>query len=168
MTQIPEEVRDIVQAEMGEDGLTILENLAEMGSATDTDLAELLDTRTSTIRKALYQLYEQRIADYEENRDPSNGWLTFVWSYTPEQAMRSLEEAKQEAAQEIQAEIEATASQEHFVCPEGHTRLDFARAMDLEFHCPDCGLAIEPEDREQRVAQLESQLASLQGNQAEA
>ncbi len=168
MTDIPEEVRTVVRERIGDEELDILEHLAEMGPTTDTVLAEELDARTSTIRKALYQLYEQRIADYEENRDKEKGWLTFVWDYTPREAMRALDEARRESAQEIRAEIEEARQKEMFACQGGHARYEFADAMDLEFHCPRCGGALEREDPQERIQSLENQLESLQDNRAEA
>lgn len=168
LADIPDEVREVVEQRIGDDELTILEHLADKGPTTDTTLAEALDTRTSTIRKALYKLYEERIADYEENRDPENGWLTFVWQFTPEQAMRSLEEARQAAAEEIEKEIEHTRENEIFTCPAGHGRVEFTEAMDMEFHCPQCGDSLEREDPQARIEALEEQLESLEGDRAQA
>lgn len=162
MTEIPDDVRQTVQEEIGEEGLTILEQLAELGPTTDTVLAEKLDARTSTIRKNLYQLYEERIADYRENRDPENGWLTFVWSYTPEEAKRGLREAREQAAEQIREEIEHVKQSQLFVCPDEHVRLDFAEAMDLEFHCPRCGVSVEREDEGERIRSLRDQLESIE------
>jgi len=162
MVDIPDTVRNHVQDEWGEDELTILEHLVDEGPTTDTVLAEQLDTKTSTIRKALYRLYEDRIADYRENRDEEKGWLTFVWSYTPDQAKRELAEARQEAADEIREEIQELKQNELFACPRGHVQLEFARAMDLEFHCPECGVEVDPVDEEQRIQQLQEQLESIE------
>lgn len=162
MNEIPDEVRTVVEERIGDEELSILESLADLGPTTDTTLAEALDTRTSTIRKALYQLYEQRIADYEENRDPENGWLTFVWEYTPEEAMRALDDARQQAAEEIREEIEHARENEIFSCPSGHVRTDFAEAMDLEFHCPRCGGSLEREDQASRIEALQEQLDALE------
>lgn len=166
MNEIPESVRTHVESEWGEDELTILEHLVDEGPTTDTVLAEELDTKTSTIRRALYRLYEDRIADYRENRDPENGWLTFVWSYTPDQAERELEQARQEAAEEIREEIQELEENEIFVCPKSHVRLEFARAMDLEFRCPECGIEVEPVDEEERIQDLRDQLESIEEGMA--
>lgn len=162
MTEIPEDVRETVEMEIGEEGLTILEHLVELGPTTDTVLAEALDARTSTIRRNLYQLYEERIADYRENRDPEKGWLTFVWSYTPEEAKRGLEEARKEAAEELREEIEHVKESQTFVCPDEHVRMEFAEAMDLEFHCPRCGVSVEREDESERIQHLREQLESIE------
>lgn len=162
MTDIPDEVRQVVSERIGDDELTILERLADLGPTTDTVLAEELDTRTSTIRKALYQLYERRIADYRENRDPENGWLTFVWQYTPQEAMRALDDARQEAAEEIREEIQRARENELFSCPSDHVRVEFSEAMDLEFHCPRCGGSLEREDQETRIQALQEQLSALE------
>lgn len=161
LPEIPDEVRSVVRDRIGEDELTILEELVERGPTTDTVLAEALDTRTSTIRRALYQLYEERIADYEENRDREKGWLTFVWDYTPHEAMRALNDARKEAVREIEAEIEEAQEKELFACEMGHARLEFADAMDVDFHCPECEGMLEREDRQERVASLEDQLNGL-------
>lgn len=161
LSEIPDEVRSVVLDRIGEDELTILEELVERGPTTDTVLAEALDARTSTIRRALYQLYEERIADYEENRDREKGWLTFVWDYTPQEAMRALDDAREAAVRELEAEIEEAQEKELFECESGHGRLEFADAMDVEFHCPECGGMLEREDTEERVATLEDQLSGL-------
>lgn len=166
MVDIPNEVKLRVREELGTEGLDVLTNLAEMGKATDTDLAELLGTRTSTIRRALYGMYEQRVADYAEHRDPATGWLTFVWKYTPEQAMRALDDARRKAADQVREEIAALEGNEFFACPAGHTRMDFATAMDWRFCCPDCGGEMAAEDKGARLANLEAQLAALEESEA--
>lgn len=162
MADIPIELITRVREELGAEGLEVLENLADLGKATDTDLAELLGTRTSTIRKALYTMYEQRVADYAEHRDPATGWLTFVWQYTPEQAQRALDDARHKAAQSLRREIEEEATKEFYRCPAGHARMEFGQAMDMRFCCPDCGQPVEPEDRAERLAALEAQLSELE------
>jgi transcription initiation factor TFIIE subunit alpha len=168
VTEIPDDVRQTVEESMSDDEIEVLEHLVELGPTTDTVLAEELDAQTSTIRRALYELYEHRIADYEENRDEEKGWLTFVWDYTPREALRELDEARREAAREIREEIERARNEEIFACPRGHTRAPFGEAMDLEFHCPRCGGDLEREDTEARVQALQDQLETLQQDAAEA
>lgn len=168
LVRVPDEIRSVVSAELGEDGVEILDQLAELGEATDTTLSELLDKRTSQIRKALYGMYEHRIADYAEHRDPENGWLTFVWQITPEQGVTNLEQAKQEAAEELRAQIDYEREHDFYTCPKDHMRLPFCEAMDVEFTCAHCGDHLEAEDKEQRLAELDAQLKSLESSLAEA
>ena len=168
MVQIPEDIRNLVHHELGDETVEVLDQLAALGEATDTDLAELLDKRTSQIRKALYGMYEQRVADYEEHRDPTNGWLTFVWQCTPEQAMRAMEDAKRKAADELRQQIEYEKENDFYACPDGHLRLPFESAMDFEFACPDCGRQLDHEDKQARLAELQDHLSSLESGLAEA
>lgn len=166
MAEVPDDVRELISEKLGDDGVEILDQLAELGEATDTELSELLDKRTSQIRKALYGMYEERVADYEENRDPSNGWLTFVWQITPEQAMRSMEEARAKAAEEIRKEIAYEREKDFYACPNACARLPFEEAMDFEFACPDCGNQLEHEEPEARIEELNDQLQSLEKGMA--
>ncbi len=166
MAEVPDDVRGLISEKLGDEGVEILDQLAELGEATDTELSELLDKRTSQIRKALYGMYEERVADYEEHRDPSNGWLTFVWQITPEQAMRSMEDARAKAAEEIRKEIAYEKDKDFYACPNACSRLPFEEAMDFEFACPDCGSALEHEDPDARIQELNEQLQSLERGMA--
>ena len=68
-------VREYFRKMIGEEGMKIMENVPE-GEITDEEIARLSDTKLTAVRKVLYTLYENRIAEYRTERDDTSGWRT--------------------------------------------------------------------------------------------
>ncbi len=157
-------VREYVQEMVGEEGMRVVNLLEERQEATDTEIAEELDAKPSHVRKVLYDLYANRVAEYHKEKDKETGWLTFFWELTPEEADEMLDQRREDLIGELEEALKFEEEHDFYVCPTGGERYDFPDAMELEFHCPEHGDNLEHlEENEnidilmQRIQQLREQ-----------
>ena len=73
-------VREYFKKRIGDEGLKIMMHVPE-GEITDEEIARLSDTKLTAVRKILYRLYENRIAEYRTERDDNSGWITYLWRF---------------------------------------------------------------------------------------
>lgn len=50
-----------------------------MKEATDEELAEATGIRVNTVRRILYMLNDEGLADFKRIRDPETGWYYYYW-----------------------------------------------------------------------------------------
>jgi transcription initiation factor TFIIE subunit alpha len=161
MGSLNQDVRDYVQETVGEEGMAVVDLLVEYGEATDSTLAEDLDRKPSHIRKVLYDLYANSVAEYEKKKDEDSGWLTFHWSLTPVEAQEAMQAEREELIGELEEALQFEQEHDFYVCPQGGERYDFTEAMELEFHCPDHEASLDHIDDNENIQILNRRIEQL-------
>ncbi|MGA7075340.1 MAG: transcription factor, partial [Halobacteriota archaeon] len=87
-------VRGYLKNLVGEDGLEMIER-ASINELTDEKIAQETDTNLNTVRRTLYILYENRLANYRRERDKDSGWLTYLWKVDLSDIARNMDEEAQ-------------------------------------------------------------------------
>lgn len=166
MASMNDDVRNYVRETVGEEGMEVVELLVEYGEATDSALAEDLDTKPSHIRKVLYDLYANSVAEYQKKKDEESGWLTFHWSLTLAEAQEAMRADREELIGELQEALRFEEQHDFYVCPDGGERFDFTEAMDMEFECPDHESDLDHLDDNENIQILSRRIEQLR-NKAE-
>ncbi|MHB8585471.1 MAG: hypothetical protein ACYDDF_06495 [Thermoplasmatota archaeon] len=154
-------VREYILNSVGEEGVKVAEMLQDRGDATDTQLAEVLQTKPSHVRKILYSLYEARAAEYRKEKDKETGWLTFHWLATPDQALHAVDVKVKREIGSLEDQIRSIEGRDFYACPSGHERFDFNEASSVEFRCPQHGELLEAQDNDNELEEMRGRLQSL-------
>ncbi|MBI4392818.1 MAG: hypothetical protein HY556_03340 [Euryarchaeota archaeon] len=157
------ELRKYVVDSCGEEGLSMAKILGEMKDATDTEIAEKLGEKPSHVRKALYHLYEARVAEYYQKKDKETGWQTFHWKLSLENAKHAMEKRKESAVKNLETKLEFEQSHRFFICPRDQSRLSFEEATENVFHCPKCNGPLDYEENKGQVKELKHQIEEMRG-----
>lgn len=155
-------LRAYVKEVGGDAGIALAKLLDDLGEATDTELAERLGEKPSRVRKVLYDLYEARIAEYYQKKDKETGWQTFHWRLSPENALRAREGQRRKRLEELEERLRREEGTESYACrahPDG--RRDFEGASEAGFRCPECGGALEAEDKRALLRSLKQEIEAL-------
>lgn len=145
----------------GKEAIDVIEQLKDKKEATDEDLAENVEYDLNNVRKILYRLYDNGLADYSRSRNEKSGWITYTWELTLDNIDSVLEERKKAYLEELEERLEHEKNNVFYVCPEGHERLTFEEASDIEFKCPECDSQMEHYDNERDIKEIEETIEEL-------
>jgi transcription initiation factor TFIIE subunit alpha len=153
-------VREYFRRMIGEEGLKIIENFPR-GEITDSEIAELNDTKTTSVRKVLYKLYERRIAQYRTERDDMSGWITYWWSFNRDNVKKMMDKEADDELKRLRKELEYERNGEFYQCP--CQCVLFEEAAEKDFWCEECESNFEYFDNGVLIKGLEEQIEEREG-----
>ena len=63
----------------GEEAIEVIKALEKKKEATDEEIAEMTGIRVNTVRKILYALHDNQIAEFRRGRDKDTGRDDYSW-----------------------------------------------------------------------------------------
>ena len=98
-------VRGYLKNLVGDDGLEMIER-ASINELTDEKIAEETGSNLNTVRRTLYILYENRLANYRRERDKDSGWLTYLWKVDLSDISRNMDEEAQKLIRKLDTRLD--------------------------------------------------------------
>ncbi len=152
-------VREYFRKRIGDEGLKIMMTVPE-GEITDEEIAKLSDTKLTAVRKTLYRLYENRIAEYRTERDDNSGWITYLWRFNYTNVKKIMEDEADGKLAELNGQLEEEQKGVFYQC--GCQRVLFEEAAADNFLCAECGTNFEYVANDDLINSLEGQIAKLE------
>ncbi|MEM3374783.1 MAG: hypothetical protein QXE31_06250 [Candidatus Woesearchaeota archaeon] len=148
----------------GKEGILIFNYLKNKVNISEYVISEDTKLEIHKVRKILYKFYECGFADYLRKKDPKKGWYISYWSlnnkrfkeFVYELHKRKLSLLKEKLKKE-QENIES-----FYLCPNLCLRLNFEKAMDFNFHCPECGKILNIHDNKKTIDYLKNEINNLE------
>ena len=126
----------------------------------DTEILKL-----NTVRKTLYKLYSEKLAQFRRIRDKSTGWFIYYWWHEFDLLEEILLEKKKLVEGKLRERLEFEQNNYFFVCNEcegTNIKYNFEDAFEMNFRCPDCGGALVAQDNDKLIKFLKERIASLE------
>ena len=131
------------------------------GEVTDEELAEELGLELNDVRRALFILYENDLAEYRRVRDEDSGWLTYLWTFHYENIPENLREEMDRLLDALEERLEYEQTHEFYLSEPAGIRFEFSEAMEQGFQCPETGAPLEPMENDDMVNSMERRIAEL-------
>ncbi|EMA52150.1 transcription factor TFIIE subunit alpha [Halococcus thailandensis] len=131
------------------------------GEVTDEELAEELDLELNDVRRALFILYENDLADYRRLRDEDSGWLTYLWTLEYGSIPENLRDEMHRLLDALEERREYERNHEFFLCEVDSIRFEFEEAMEFGFECPQCGSELDALDNDHLVTAMDDRIDEL-------
>jgi transcription initiation factor TFIIE subunit alpha len=145
----------------------ITENIKESIEGTDIDFepgdSEIL--KLNTVRKTLYKLYSEKLAQFRRIRDKSTGWFIYYWWHEFDLVEEILIEKKKLIESKLRDRLQFEQENYFFICQnceDSNIKYNFEEAFELNFRCPDCGGSLEAQDNQEIIELLKSKIALIQ------
>ena len=155
-------IEDILVEILGEDGLSLIRYLSGRENVSEFDLANKTKKDIKVVRKMLYILYNNNLVSFNRKKDKIKGWYIYYWTLVPESIKYLFFKKKKDRLRFLKARLEEEAKELFFVCKSRCIRLTFDQAMDIEFHCPECGDLIVQDDTKQSVADIKKEVTDIE------
>ena len=141
----------------------ITENIKERIEGTGIDFepdgSEIL--KLNTVRKTLYKLYSEKLAQFRRIRDKSTGWFIYYWWHEFDFLEEILLEKKKLIQRKLRDRLQFEEKNYFFLCKtcnQINTKYKFDEAFELNFRCPDCGSPLEAQDNQNIINFLKEKI----------
>ena len=131
------------------------------GEVTDEELAEELGLELNDVRRALFILYENDLAEYRRVRDEDSGWLTYLWTFHYENIPENLETEMHRLLEGLEERRNYERDHQFYLCEVDSIRFEFEEAMEFGFECPECGSPLESMENTRLVDAMEERITEL-------
>ncbi|MFX1308562.1 MAG: transcription factor [Promethearchaeota archaeon] len=145
----------------------ITENIKDSIKDTDIDFepddSEIL--KLNSVRKTLYKLYSEKLAQFRRIRDKSTGWFIYYWWHEFDLFEEILIEKKKMIESKLRDRLQFEQNNYFFICKncqESNIKYNFDEAFELNFRCPDCGGPLEAQDNQTIIEFLKNKIALIQ------
>ena len=145
----------------------ITENIKESIEGTDVDF-EPNDSETlklNSVRKTLYKLYSEKLAQFRRIRDKSTGWFIYYWWHEFDLLEEILLEKKSLIENKLRDRLQFEQNNYFFICKncqESNIKYNFDEAFELNFRCPNCGNPLEAQDNQSIIEYLKNKIGAIQ------
>lgn len=146
---------------VGEEGYKVVLNMPE-GEVTDEKIAQATGVLLNIVRRTLFILYENRLANYRRERDTDSGWLTYLWKLDLSNLNRQLEIEAKKLLKNLKTKLEFEEDKVFYLCEKQDGRFLFEVAAELEFKCPLCGGDLIYQENESVIQGLKQRIIQLE------
>lgn len=158
----PKLVEAIITEVAGADCIPLYKTLKGKSNISEFLLAEQIDNEINVTRNMLYRLYHANLVSFIRKKDKQKGWYIYYWTFNPLQLSHLFSTLRTNRISKLQERIEREQGSHFYMCPERCMRLDFERATEFNYKCPECGILLDLSDNSQIVAELEKELSVLE------
>ena len=164
-TTIPnnkETINEVVIELVGEHALPIIEFLTGKTKISEFIIAEELDLEINETRNVLYKLLEHNIVSFLRKKDKIKGWYICYWDFNPHMIPQLKKKITEQKIEKLHDRLQEETSNQFFLCPSACSRMNFDKAMEMEFKCPECGSIMSEQDNARTVEFLKQRIGELE------
>ena len=121
--------------------------------------------KLNTVRKTLYKLYSEKLAQFRRIRDKSTGWFIYYWWHEFDLLEDILLEKKKLVEKKLRERLDFEESNYFFTCKncaDKNIKYVFEEAFEYNFRCPDCGGPLEAVDNKKIIEILKEKIVIVQ------
>ena len=168
MITINKKIRDEVLTEIaGEDAIKIVDFIKDKKETSEFIVAEKTKIEIHKTRTILYKLFEANVASFIRRKDKIKGWYICYWDFTPQNIKFAYLKLKKDRLEKLEVRLENEMGQQFFMCKNACARMNFEKAMDFEFKCPECGELMQQQDNSRTIEFLTTSITNLRKDLAE-
>jgi transcription initiation factor TFIIE subunit alpha len=163
VVKITGKVVDEVVAEVaGPDVVPLVRILSDKSNVSEFKLADSMKAEINITRNMLYRLYDHNLVSFSRKKDKKKGWYIYYWTFNKNRVRDLLITLRKKKIEKLQERLQREKTTQFYVSKEAGIRLDFEKAHDFNFKCPETGQLMEVEDNSQRISELERDLAQCE------
>jgi transcription initiation factor TFIIE subunit alpha len=156
------EEQDITDEDITEN---ILDRIKSEGKDVDFEPDDTEKLKLNTVRKTLYKLYSEKLAQFRRIRDKSTGWFIYYWWHEFDLLEEILLGKKKLVEEKLRERLEFEQDNYFFICNEcvtNNIKYNFEDAFEMNFRCPDCGGALKAQENDELINFLKEKIARLE------
>lgn len=142
----------------------ITENIKQRleGSEVDFEPDDSEILKLNTVRKTLYKLYSEKLAQFRRIRDKSTGWFIYYWWHEFERIEEIIIEKKKLNEKKLRERLQYEEDNYFFTCQncnDQNIKYIFEQAFEFNFRCPECGGPLEAQNNQEIIQFLKEKIA---------
>lgn len=155
-------IEEVVSIVAGADTIPLVHILKNKKNLSEFKLADDLESEINLVRNKLYRLYHVNLVSFTRKKDKKKGWYIYYWTFKPKEIKHVLANLKKNRLEKLQERLVRENDNYFFNCENNCMRLDFERAVDYEFKCPECGELMQQENNKVKIAAIKKEIKELE------
>ena len=149
---------------VGHDAVPIVQYLKGKKNISEFKIAESIRAEVNSIRKMLYAMQASNLVSYYRKKDRQKGWYISYWTLKPESFDSLALATKQQKLQQLKERLHREQANEglFYICPNLCSRLEFDKAADISFKCPECGNMLQHQDNGKTIEQIRQKITEIE------
>lgn len=154
-------IHDVVTELVSEEAVQIVLYLIGKTKVSEFTVANDLNLEIHKARNLLYKLFEQNILSFIRKKDKIKGWYICYWDFNEKSVPFLNEKIKKNKLQKLQERLEKESNATFYMCKSACTRMDFEKAMEFNFKCPECGELMDEQNNTRTIEFLQQKIKEL-------
>jgi len=157
---------EVVSELVGEHAMPIVNFLRGKTKISEFIIAEELELEINYTRNVLYKLLEHNIVGFIRRKDKIKGWYICYWDFNEHMIPQLKQRIVSQKIERLQERLAAEQIGQYFLCRNACSRMDFDKAMEFSFRCPECGNIMQEQDNGRTIEVLKERIADLEKQKA--
>lgn len=154
---------DVLTHVAGPDVLPLVEYLKGKKDVSEFIIAKDMNIDIQTIRNQLYRLMHNNLISSWRKKDKQKGWYIYYWTYNPKHVEFLFWDIKKKRLERLRERLAREESDFFFMCQDnGCVRLDFEKATEFNYQCPECGGMMIQQDNNRTKEYLKKEISELE------
>lgn len=155
------EINDLIVNMAGEDILPLVNILKGKENVSEFAIAEKLNVTVNQVRNMLYRLHKSNLVTFTRKKDKKKGWYIYYWTLAMKNIKEALFQQKKKQLADFQDKLSKETESKFYVCPGKCSRMAMEDAMEVDFHCPECGQLLIEQDNKRTVENLQKRIEEI-------
>ena len=150
---------------VGQEAVPIVQYLKGKKNISEFKIAESIKAEVNSVRKMLYAMQTSNLVSYYRKKDRQKGWYISYWTLKPESFDYLSLATKRQKLQQLKERLHKEEANEglFYICPSLCVRLEFDKAAEISFKCPECGSMLQHQDNTKTIEQLRQKIGEIEG-----
>lgn len=149
---------NVVKELVSEEAIPIVLYLIGKTKVSEFIIANDLNLEIHKARNLLYKLLEHNILYFHRKKDKIKGWYICYWDFNEKIIPFLTEKIRLAKLQKLQERLEKESSSTFYMCKNTCTRMDFEKAMEFNFKCPECGELMDEQNNSRTLEFLNERI----------
>ncbi len=144
----------------GDEGLQIVSYIGE-SEVTDEKIEQHTKMKIAEIRSVLNHLHSYGLVEYKREKNLQTGWFTYTWRLNTNRALQNIILIKKREYEALKSKLENGEGAQLYKCGRKCCGLEFEKAIEHSFRCPDCKAKLNIVDHAEEMRELQQKIALL-------
>ena len=154
-------ITEVVSELVGPHAMPIVDFLKGKTRISEFIIAEELDLEINETRNILYKLLEHNLVSFLRKKDKIKGWYICYWDFNDHMVPQLKQKLVAGQIEKLQERLQEEQGNQFFMCKSQCARMNFDKAMEFNFKCPECGSIMAEQDNARTIEFLKERIEEL-------
>lgn len=155
----------IVTELVSDEAIPIVKYLKGKTKISEFIISEELELEIHRTRFLLYKLLEHNLVTFLRKKDKIKGWYICYWDLNDHMFEYLDKKMNDEKLEKLIERLEREEGNQFYLCRNACARMDFDKAMEFNFKCPECGEIMHHQDNSRTIEFIKERIKELEKEQ---
>lgn len=155
------ETEEVIRELVGDEAIPLAEYLKGKEHVSEFKVAQDCKVEIHKTRNLLYRLLEHNLVFFHRKKDKIKGWYICYWDLNEKAVPHAKSKIKKNQIEKLQQRLDTESGNMFYMCKSACIRMNFERAMDFNFKCPECGELMNEQDNTKTIEFLKNRMKDM-------